>query len=119
MTFIRNEITRLIRALGYSCDGLTAAFREDAPFRLEVILSVPVLPLAFILGHTGIDHSLLAGSWLLVLVAELLNCGLEAITDYATERERHPLAKKAKDVGSAAVLVSILNFLITWYFIAL
>ena len=108
------EIRRLLKAFTYSRDGLVASFREDAPFRLEVLLSVIILPLAFCLGNSGVEHSLLIGSWLLVLVAELLNCGLESLTDYATKKELHPLAKKTKDVGSAAVLIAVVNFLIVW-----
>ena len=111
---IKTELVRLIKAFGYSRDGLIAAFREDAPFRLEVLLSVLILPLAFWWGENGVERSLLIGSWLLVPVAELLNCGLEAITDYATKTERHTLAKKTKDVGSAAVLIASVNFGLTW-----
>jgi diacylglycerol kinase (ATP) len=114
---IRAELIRLWKAWGYSRDGLIAATREDAPFRLEVVLSVVILPLGVWWGHTGIERALLIGSWLLVPAIELLNCGFEAITDYATKNERHALAKKTKDVGSAAVFVAIVNFLAVWILI--
>lgn len=114
---IGKEIKRLLNASSYSREGLLAAFREDAPFRLEIILSTILLPLAIWLGNTGIERALLVGAWMLVPIVELLNCGLEAITDYATKTERHTLAKKTKDVGSAAVLLAIINFLIIWGFV--
>lgn len=114
MNIISTELIRLYKAYGYSRDGLIAAFRQDAPFTLEVLLSALIVPLALYLGDTGVERALLVGSWLIVLSLELLNCGLEAITDYATKAERHDLAKKTKDVGSAAVLVAIVNFLLVW-----
>lgn len=115
---IRAEIKRLINAARYSRDGLIAACRQDAPFRLEALASIIILPLAFYLGQTGVERALLAGSWLLVPIIELLNCGLEAVTDYATKGERHALAKKTKDVGSAAVLLSLVACAWIWACIA-
>lgn len=111
---ILREVRRLGAAFGYSRDGLVRAFREDAPFRLEVFLSLVILPLAVWLGQNGLERAMLTSSWLLVPVAELLNCGLEALTDYTTRGERHGLAKKTKDVGSAAVLLAIVSFLLVW-----
>jgi diacylglycerol kinase (ATP) len=117
MNIVKDEIIRLWKAWHYSRDGLVAAFRQDRPFTLEVILSVFIIPLGLYAGVTGVERALLVGSWLMVPAFELLNCGLEAITDYATKAERHDLAKKTKDVGSAAVFVAIVNFLLTWYLI--
>lgn len=111
---IRTELIRLYRAFGYSLAGLCSAWREEAPFRLEVILSIIIIPLALIIGNTGIEKALLIGSWLLVLIAELLNSALEALTDYATKGKIHPLAKNTKDIGSAAVLVALISAGLVW-----
>ena len=109
-----SELRRLWLAWGYSKDGFKQAWREDAPFRLEVLLSVMILPLGFYLGHTGVERALLLVSWLLVPLTELLNIGLETLTDYATKGERHALAKKTKDAGSAAVVIAVVIFLCAW-----
>lgn len=114
MNAIRTELIRLWKAWGYSRDGMITAFRQDAPFRLEVILTVFIVPLGLWWGQTGVERALLVASWLMVPALELLNCGLEAITDYATKAERHDLAKKTKDVGSAAVLIALVAFWATW-----
>ncbi len=116
---IRAELTRLVKAAGYSRDGFRAALREDKPVQVEALATLAILPLAFWLGDTGVERALLAGTWLLVPVAELLNCGIEAVTDYATKGEIHPLAKKAKDVGSAAVLLTLINAIMVWALILL
>lgn len=115
--YFKTELMRLRQAFLYSRDGLVSAFRQDAPFRLEVLLSLVIVPAGIYLGSTSLEKACLVGSWVLVLVTELLNCGLEAITDYATKLERHDLAKKTKDVGSAAVLVALANFLVFWFLI--
>ena len=106
-------LNRLFRALSFSCDGLTAAWRHEAAFRQEIALAVVLVPLGIWLGHNASERALLAGSVLLILVIELLNSGLEAITDRASP-ERHELAKRAKDAGSAAVLVALLIATLTW-----
>ncbi len=109
----KQGLTRLINALGYSRDGLAAAWKNEAAFREEVLLAAIALPLALWLGHTGIERALLIGSILLVLIVEILNSAVEAVVDKASP-EKHELAKRAKDMGSAAVLLSLLNALVVW-----
>lgn len=109
-----NELKRLWKAFRHSWDGLCSTYHTEAAFRLEVRLSVLLIPLSIYLGENNFERSLLLGSWLLVPMVELLNSAIEAITDYATKTERHDLAKKAKDAGSAAVLVATVIWAITW-----
>ena len=109
----KQGLTRLINALGYSKDGLAAAWKNEAAFREEVLLAAVAFPLAFYLGQTGIERALLAGSILFILIVEILNSAVEAVVDKASP-ERHELAKRAKDMGSAAVLLSLLNAAVIW-----
>ena len=104
---------RLFRATIYSIQGLKAAFRNEAAFRLELFLAIILIPAGLWLGQNGIERALLVGSLLLVLVVELLNSGIEAIVD-RFGGELHELSGRAKDVGSAAVLVSLLNVIAIW-----
>lgn len=110
---IQQEIKRLCRAFGYSWEGLRDTYRTEAAFRLECWVLPFALALAFGLGETGAERSILAASALLVLVVELLNSAIEAVVNLASP-ERHPLAKKAKDAGSAAVLVALVLAGIAW-----
>ena len=109
----KQGLTRLINALGYSKDGLSAAWKNEAAFREEVLLAAVTLPLAFYLGQTGIERALLAGSIIFILIVEILNSAVEAVVDKASP-EKHELAKRAKDMGSAAVLLSLLNAAVIW-----
>lgn len=109
---LRNEIRRLAAAFGHSFDGLKVAFTHPA-FRTECFAAFIMLPLSFIIGHTAPEKALLAGSVLLVLIVELLNTGIEAAIDRIST-ERNPLSKFAKDVGSAAVLLSLANAGLVW-----
>ena len=109
----RQGLPRLINALGYSRDGLRAAWQHEAAFREEVLLALVALPLALFLGRTGVDRALLVGSVLLVLIVEILNSAVEAVVDKASP-ERHELAKRAKDMGSAAVLLTLINAAAVW-----
>ena len=109
----KQGLVRLINALGYSRDGLAAAWKNEAAFREEVLLATVAIPLAVFLGETGVDRALLIGSILLILIVEILNSGLEAIVDKASP-EKHELAKQAKDMGSAAVLLSLVNAAVVW-----
>lgn len=109
----KTGIIRLINALRYSFDGLTAAYRHEDAFRQEVWLALILIPLAIFLPASGIGKALMIGSVLLVLVAELLNSAIEAAVDRVS-LERHRLAKRAKDIGSAAVLVALINVIVTW-----
>ena len=109
----KQGLTRLINALGYSRDGLRAAWANEAAFREEVLLAVIAIPLGLWLGSNGIERALLIGSILFVLIVEILNSAVEAVVDKASP-EKHELAKRAKDMGSAAVLLSLLNATIVW-----
>ena len=107
------DIGRVLRAAGYSVAGLRAALRKEAAFRQEVILFVVLAPLAFWLGRNGIERALLLGSLLLVLIVELLNSAVEATVDRISKKH-HRLSGRAKDMGSAAVYLSLLLAALTW-----
>jgi diacylglycerol kinase (ATP) len=109
----KTGLTRLWNALGYSRDGIKAAWKNEAAFREEILLAAIAIPLAFFLGQTGVDRAILVGSILLILIVEILNSSIEAIVDKASP-ETHELAKRAKDMGSAAVLFSLINAAIIW-----
>ena len=109
----KQGLTRLFNALGYSRDGLAAAWKHEAAFREEVLLLLVAVPLALYFGQDGLARALLIGSILLVLIVEILNSGLEAIVDKASP-EKHELAKRAKDMGSAAVLLALINAAVVW-----
>ena len=103
----------VMRAARWSLLGLRAAWLHESSFRLEAYLFVVLAPLALWLGADGIERALLVGSMLLVLSAELLNSAIEAVIErYGPEH--HELAGRAKDMGSAAVFVLMLNVLLTW-----
>ena len=106
-------LERLFKASGFSMQGLIAAFRNEAAFRQEVYLSLVLIPLGIYLGETGTEKALLVGVILLVLITELINSGMEAVVDRFGE-EQHELSGRAKDVGSAAVFIALLNVLIVW-----
>jgi diacylglycerol kinase (ATP) len=108
------EITRLRNACRYSFDGLKASWNDAGAFRLEACLTPVVLALAAYLAEDRMAFCLLFASWLLVPLAELLNTGIEAATDIACKGEIHPLAKKAKDCGSAAVMLAMFIFVLVW-----
>ena len=97
----------------WSLQGLRAAWLHESSFRLEVYLMVVLAPLGLWLGQTGVERVLLVGSGLLVLSVELLNSAVEAVIErYGAEH--HELAGRAKDMGSAAVFVLMMNVLLTW-----
>ncbi|MFT5425113.1 MAG: diacylglycerol kinase (ATP) [Gammaproteobacteria bacterium] len=104
---------RLFKAFGFSMQGFTAAFRNEAAFRQEIYLSLILMPLGFYLGQTGVERALLVSVILLVLIAELINSGMEAVVD-RFGGEHHELSGRAKDVGSAAVLIALINVLLVW-----
>ncbi len=107
------SLGRLFRATGCSLAGLRAAFRYEVAFRLEILVLMFVIPTGIWLGEDGITRALLIGSWLLVIVVELINSAIEAVVD-RIGLERHELAGRAKDLGSAAVLCAIVLFLVVW-----
>jgi diacylglycerol kinase (ATP) len=106
-------LTRILRAAGASWKGLLGAYREEAAFRQELGLSVLVIPLGLWLGRTGVERALLVAPMLLVLIVELLNSAVEATVD-RIGLERHVLAGLAKDIGSAAVLLSFVLLGVVW-----
>lgn len=98
--------------------GLRAAYRHEDAFRQEVWLAVLLIPVAVLLPGSGIGKALMIGSVLLVLVVELLNSAVEATVDRIS-LENHRLAKRAKDIGSAAVLISLANVAAVWSLVLL
>ena len=114
----KQGLTRLINALGYSRDGLRAAWKHEAAFREELLLAIIAIPLALFLGKNGVDRALMVGSILLVLIVEILNSAIEAVVDKASP-EKHELAKRSKDMGSAAVLLSLLLAATVWALVLL
>lgn len=102
----RKGLLRLLHATRYSLQGLAVGLKEPA-FRQEVMLAVVLIPLAFVVGQSWVEIALLAGAVMLVLIVELLNTGIEAAIDRIGP-EWHELSKRAKDAGSAAVLLSLL-----------
>jgi diacylglycerol kinase (ATP) len=104
---------RIVRALGHSLQGLAAIWRSEGAFRQEVIAAAVLIPVACLVPVAPAERVLLIASVLLVMVVELLNSALEAAIDRIS-LERHPLSKRAKDAGSAAVLLAIAIALLTW-----
>lgn len=97
----------------YSAEGLRAAYRHEDAFRQEVLLALLLIPLALILPVSGVGKALMIASVLLVLIVELLNSAVEATVDRVS-LEHHRLAKRAKDIGSAAVMISLVNVVVIW-----
>ena len=108
----RKGLSRIWHAAGYSLAGLRAAWFEAA-FRQEAIATAVLVPLAAWIAHTWVEFALLAGSVVLLMVVELLNTGIEAAIDRIGP-EWHPLSKRAKDMGSAAVLLTLLIAVTVW-----
>ena len=106
-------LVRIWRALLYSLAGLTSAFRTESAFRQELALAAVLVVIAVVLPATPVQVALLVSSVLIVLVAELLNSAVEATVDRISY-DRHELAKRAKDLGSAAVFVSLVNCAVVW-----
>jgi diacylglycerol kinase (ATP) len=105
--------SRIVKATRWSIQGLCAAWRHESSFRLEVYLFAVLAPLAWWLGQTGVERALLVGSMLMVMSVELLNSSIEAVIErYGAEF--HELAGRAKDMGSAAVFVSMIAVVVTW-----
>jgi diacylglycerol kinase (ATP) len=111
-------LRRILLATRYSLEGLLAAIRDEAAFRQELALAVVLVPLGVWLGDDGAQRALLVGSVLLVLIVELLNSALEAAVDRISN-ERHPISKRAKDLGSAAVMISLATAAAIWLLVLL
>jgi len=114
----KTGLKRVWNALIYSLDGLSAAFRHEDAFRQEVLLALVLIPIALSTPASGVGKALMVGAGLLVLVVELLNSGIEAVTDRIS-LEDHVLAKRAKDMGSAAVMISLVNVPVVWLLVLL
>jgi diacylglycerol kinase (ATP) len=114
----KTGLRRLLNAFNYSCAGIGEAYRNEDAFRQEVLLAAILLPLAFWLDVTAIGRALMIGSVLLLLIVELLNSAIEATVDRIS-LDDHRLAKRAKDIGSAAVLITIVNLIAVWLVVLL
>lgn len=109
----KGGLARLLNALRYSMKGLASAFRHEAAFRQELVLAVVLLPLALWVSQSLFEAALLIGALLFVLITELLNSAVEAVADAVTLND-HPLIARAKDLGSAAVLLAIVLAVLIW-----
>lgn len=108
-----SALARLWRAASFSLSGLRAAFRTQAAFRLELLLLLFVLPAAWMLAKSAGERALLIGSWVLVIIVEILNSAIEAIVD-RIGLEQNELSGRAKDLGSAAVLCALALAVTVW-----
>ncbi|MBL4590287.1 MAG: diacylglycerol kinase [Alphaproteobacteria bacterium] len=106
-------LKRVYNAFFFSVDGLKSSFKTEAAFRQEVALMIVAIPLALWLGQTPVEKVLLISSLLFILIAELVNTAIECAIDRIS-LEKHELSKNAKDVGSAIVLIALINAVITW-----
>ncbi|MDP1680035.1 MAG: diacylglycerol kinase [Candidatus Nitrotoga sp.] len=106
-------LRRLVNALSYSLSGLLLAWQDEAAFRQEVVLAIVLVSVAFMVPVSATQRVLLVASVMLVLVVEMINSAIEATVDRVS-LDIHPLAKKAKDMGSAAVLLALTNAILTW-----
>ena len=109
----RPGLTHAWYATGIALQGLRAAWRHEDAFRQEAIIAMIAIPAALLLPASPLGKTMMIGSILLVLIVELVNSALEATVDH-TSLERHPLAKRAKDIASAAVFLSIVNVAVVW-----
>ena len=106
-------LEHLIKSTGYSLKGLKSAVKYETAFRHELFLGIFLVPLAFLLGDGKFEIALMIGSYLLVLVAGLLNSSVECVVD-RVGKEHHELSGRAKDQGSAAVFVALVNCALMW-----
>ena len=109
----KTGLRRVVNALHYSLSGLRAAYTCEDAFRQEALLALMLIPLALYLPVGGLGRALMIASVLLVLIIELINSAVEATVDRIS-LENHRLAKRAKDIGSAAVLIALVNVLVVW-----
>jgi len=109
-------VTRWIKALGFTWLGIKAAYEHEEAFRQEIWLLIVAVPLAIWLGDNGIERTMMIGSVLLLLIVELLNSAIEAVVD-RFGGEIHELSGRAKDMGSAAVFIAMINVVMIWLFL--
>jgi diacylglycerol kinase (ATP) len=114
----KTGLRRLLNAFGYSLAGFRAAYKHEDAFRQEALLAAVLIPLAIWLPVSMTGRALMIGSILLVIIVELLNSAIEATVDRIS-LDSHDLAKRAKDIGSAAVLVSLVNAMVIWVLVLL
>ena len=114
----KTGLRRLLNALGYSLEGLKAAYKNEDAFRQEVLLAAVLVPLTFVLEHSAMGRAMMLGSVFLVIIVELLNSVVEAAVDRIS-LDNHLLAKRAKDIGSAAVMLSLINLVVVWVLVLL
>ena len=114
----KTGLQRVLNATRYSIEGLAAAARHEDAFRQELLVFAIAVPVALWFGRSGLERALLIGCLFLVLIVELLNSAVEAAVDRVSF-ENHRLAKRAKDIGSAAVMLSIVNAVAVWLLILL
>lgn len=107
---------KIILSTKYSINGLTFAFKTDVSFKMELLLTLVICPTAFFIGKSKIELTLLIISWFIVLAVELINCAIESTIDRFTN-DINDYFKHAKDLGSAAVFLSIINFCVIWFII--
>ncbi|PVX39681.1 diacylglycerol kinase [Pasteurella langaaensis DSM 22999] len=113
MEYKTTGLTHLINSTKYSLQGLRSAIKNEAAFRHELLGGIIVVPLAFFLAQDKIELALMLAAYLIILIAELLNSAVECAID-RIGTERHELSGRAKDQGSAAVFVALVNFVIVW-----
>ena len=114
----KGGIGRVFKALGYTWDGLKAAAEHEEAFKQELFVITPMAIAAWFVPVSFLERALLFSVLMLILIVELINSAIEANTDHIS-LERHPLAKRAKDMGSAAVMIALINVVVIWLVIAL
>ena len=110
---MQKALVRLLWAARYSLAGLWTAWRHEQAFREEAVVLVVVVPAGLWLGRSGVERALLIGSWVLVMLMELVNSAIEAVVD-RIGLDQHDLAGKAKDLGSASVFCAIMLAIAVW-----
>lgn len=110
-------VERLVKAFGYSMKGLAAAWRNEEAFRQEAAVCALLLPLVFVIGRDALDYAVLLISLAILLITELLNSAIEALTD-RVGTEHHELSGRAKDIASAAVFIAIVLVTVVWGLLA-
>ena len=111
----RTGLIRIVYATRYSLEGMKAAFATEPAFRQEILITCISIPLALVMPISFVFKAFLIGSTLVILITELLNTAIESIGNIVTQ-EFHPLVKRAKDMGSAAVMLSVINLSVAWLF---
>jgi diacylglycerol kinase (ATP) len=107
------SLNRLVRATRYALSGLASVFKSEPAFKLEVVIFLVLAPAALFSDHTALEKTVMVGSLFLVLLAELINTAIETVIDRISP-EIHPLSRRAKDIGAAVVLLSLINAAVLW-----